>query len=217
MAADLWKVTADVAKLTDGECVFIGGVAVYVYTKRSGAGMIPETTHDVDASITIAASGTLRDHKLLTQNKRLKKAQITVDGIEVDIYVEHQNNLRFDYAELATYAETASIGKAVDIQLASLPHLLLLKLDALRSRGASEHGDKDRRDVAKLLVILGDRDDPTDLDLVIGNAIKADFSTITQAIKSTAFMEIARRNAQAAAKLRDKAQRFIDLVKKGTP
>jgi hypothetical protein len=28
----LWKVVADVAKLTDGECVFIGGVAVYLYT-----------------------------------------------------------------------------------------------------------------------------------------------------------------------------------------
>jgi len=217
MATDLWKVVADVAKLTDGECVFIGGVAVYVYTRQSRTGLIPEVTHDVDASITIAASGTLRDHQLLTQNKRLKKAQISVDGIEVDIYVEHQNSLRFDYAELAMYAETATIGKAVDIQLASPPHLLLLKLDALRSRGASEHGDKDRRDVAKLLVILADRDAPTDLNLLIGNATRADFTTIAQVIKSTAFMEIARRNAQDAAKLRNKVQRFNDLLKKGTP
>jgi predicted nucleotidyltransferase len=215
MAMGLWKVVADVAKLTDGECVFIGGVAVYVYTQRSGTSMIPEATHDVDASITIAASGTLRDHQLLTQNKRLKKAQITVGGIEVDIYVEHQNNLRFDYAELAMYAENVSIGRAVDIQLASLPHLLFLKLDALRSRGASEHGAKDRRDVAKLLVILGNRADPTDLNLVIGNAAKSDLAAVLQVIKSTAFMEITSRNAQAAAKLRGKAQHFVDLVKNG--
>jgi hypothetical protein len=176
--------------------------------------MIPEATHDVDASITIAASGTLRDHQLLTQNKRLKKAQITVGGIEVDIYVEHQNSLRFDYAELAIHAETVSIGKVVDIQLASIPHLLFLKLDALRSRGASEHGSKDRRDVAKLLVILGTQVDSADLNLVIGNVTRPDLSAIAQVIKSTAFMEIARRNAQAAAKLRGKAQHFMDLVKK---
>ena len=213
MTANLWKVVADVAKLTNGECVFIGGVAVYVYTQRSAAGMIPEATHDVDASITIAASGTLRDYQLLTQNKRLRKAQITVHGIEVDIYVEHQNKLRFDYAELAMYAEIASIGRASNIQLASLPHLLFLKLEALRDRSASQHGDKDRRDVAKILVILSDRNDPMDLDLVIGNATKADLSAITGIIKSTAFMEVTRRNAQAAAKLRGKAQHFMDLVK----
>ena len=92
-----------------------------------------------------------------------------------------------------------------------------MKLDALRSRGASEHGDKDRRDVAKLLVILADRDDSTDLNLLIGNATRADFTAIAQVIKSTAFMEIARRNAQDAAKLRNKVQRFNDLLKKGTP
>jgi hypothetical protein len=133
MGTDLWKVVADVAKLTEGECVFIGGVAVYVYTQRSAIGLIPEATHDVDASITIAASGTLRDHQLLTQNKRLKKAQIS----------------------------------------------------------------------------------PTDLDLTLGNITKADSITVTQVLKSTAFMDIARRNAQAAAKLRSKAQSFLDLVKKG--
>lgn len=213
--ADLWRAVARVVELTDGECVFIGGVAVYVYTQRSGSAMIPENTNDVDTSITAAAKGSLRDLCLLVENKRLKKAQATIEGVEVDVYVEYQNGLRFDYSELAMYSEAGSIGHAVGIKLASLPHLLFLKLDALRSRGASAHGNKDRRDVAKILVMLGDRNDQTDLDLFIGNSTKADLSAIARVIKSTAFMEIARRNAQVAAKLRAKAQAFIDRVKKG--
>ena len=52
---------------------------------------------------------------------------------------------------------------------------------------------------------------------VIGNAVQADLTGITHVIKSPAFMEIAQRNAQAAAKPRDKAQHLLDLVKKGTP
>jgi hypothetical protein len=210
--ADIWKAVAKVVELTDGECIFIGGIAVYAYTQHSG--MTPEATDDIDASVTAVAGGTLRDREVVVKNKRLKKAQITVDSIEVDIYIEYQNDLRFQYSDLAMYADTASIGQAVNIKLASLPHLLLLKIDAWQARGSSEHGNKDRRDVAKILVLLGERNDQIELDLFIGSSAKSDLSAIARVIKSTAFMEITRNNAQAAAKLRAKAQAFVDRAKK---
>ena len=212
---DLWRIVADLNRLCDGQVVFIGGVAVQALTQKLGVahGLPPEATHDVDMSITIAASGTLRDQKLLTPNKRLKKGQITVDGVEVDIYVEYQNDLRFDYTELATYAELFSIGKAVDVKITSIGHLILLKLDALKARASSAHGAKDRRDIAKLLVMGADRDE--DVQIVIGAATSADISAVQRVLKSTAFTEITQGNAQAAAKLRIKAEKFIERVKKG--
>jgi hypothetical protein len=211
---DLWSLVADLDRLCDGQVVFIGGVAVQALTQKLGAahGLPPEVTHDVDMSVTIAASGALRDKNLLTPNKRLKKAQITVRDVEVDVYVEYQSGLRFDYTELATHAERLSIGKAVKVQIASIGHLIPLKLDALKARASSVHGAKDRRDIAKLFVMGADRDE--DVQIVVGAATSADVAAMQRVLKSTAFTEIARGNAQAAAKLRLKAEKFVERVKK---
>jgi hypothetical protein len=214
--ANLWAVVAKLNKELDEEIVFIGGVAVYAYTLYSQAGILPEMTHDVDAAITISASAQLRDDRegnLFVKNARLKKAQVTMDGVDVDIYIEHQNNLRFDYPDLAMYANTASVEKAHDFRLASLPHLLFLKIEAYRSRA----GEKDQRDIAKILVLLDASENQGDFDLVLGNITKTDHLAISRIIKSSAFMEIARNNAQAASKLRARAQNFIDRVKRGSP
>jgi hypothetical protein len=212
---DVWHIVADLHSLCDGQVVFIGGVAVQALTQKLGAahGLPSEATHDVDMAVTIAASGALRDKKLLTPNKRLKKAQITVSAVEVDVYVEYQSGLRFDYTELATYAERLSIGKAVKVQIASIGHLVLLKLDALGARASSAHGAKDRRDLAKLFVMGSDRDE--DIQIVVGAATGADVSAMQRVLKSTAFTEITRGNAQAASKLRIKAEKFVERVKKG--
>ena len=212
---DLWKIVADLVALTDGEIVFIGGIAVYAHSSMGGLPL--ETTHDADAAISLSASGTVRDHEEFVTNKRLGKAQIKVAGIDVDLYVEHNSKLRVDYAELAQYAARATIGKARDFQIAALGHLLLLKIDALHARGHSGHGAKDRRDISKILVMAQDRlvkGDEDDLQLVIGGAVGSDIAAMQQVLKSTAFMEITKRNAQAAAKLRAKVQAFVDRVQK---
>jgi hypothetical protein len=215
MATDLWKIVADLVALTDGEIVFIGGVAVHAHSAKSGLPL--EATHDADAAISLSASGTVRDHEEFVTNKRLGKAQIKIGDVDVDLYVERNNKLRFDYAELAQHATRAAVGRARDFQIASLGHLLLLKIDALRSRGHSAHGAKDRRDVAKILVRAGGcliEGNEEDLQIVVGHATNADMATMQQVLKSTALMEITGRNAQAAARLRSKAQSFIDRVRK---
>lgn len=215
MTADLWKIVNDLVALTDGEIVFIEGLAVYAHSTKSS--LTPEGTHDADAAISLSASGTVRDHEEFVTNKRLGKAQIKVDGVDVDLYIEHNNKLRFDYADLAQYAERTSVGRAKDFQVAAPGHLLLLKLEALRARSHSAHGAKDQRDIAKILVILGERlisGDVEGLQLVVGHVTNADMSLIQRVLKSTAFMEITKRNAQAAARLRSKAQMFVGRVRK---
>ncbi len=215
MATDLWKIVNDLVSLTDGEIVFIGGIAVHAHSAKSGLPL--ETTHDADAAISLAASGTVREHEEFVTNKRLGKAQIKVGDVDVDLYVERNNKLRFDYAVLAQFAESASVGRAGSFQIAALGHLLLLKIDALRSRGHSAHGAKDRRDVAKILVMSGEcliKGDEEALHIVVGHSTDSDLSLMQQVLKSTAFMEITKQNAQAAARLRNKAQPFVDRLRK---
>jgi hypothetical protein len=211
---DLWSVVSDVTQLADGQIVYIGGVAVFAHSLVNR--LAPELTHDADAAISMVAGQTLRETGELVANKRLGKSQITLDGIEVDLYIERHNKLRIDYADLAQFAVTVDVeanGTTQHVPTATLGHLLLLKLDALEARGHSAAGAKDRRDVARILIMLGRTSDDEDRDLVVGHATKADAAAILAVLKSTAFMEIASRNAKRAAEWRAIAQRFAERLR----
>jgi hypothetical protein len=203
----LWKIVRDLIKISDGEIVFIGGIAVYLHAaRRRAAKLPPETTHDVDAALSLVAAGSMRDELEVVPNPRLKKAQVKIGEIDVDLYVEYQNGLRFDYQELAQYATTAR-----KLKIAALGHLLLLKIDAYLARSTSARGAKDRRDIAKILVLLADAS-KEQRDLVIGHAVTADLKVVAEVLKSSAFMEIAKHNAKIAAELRKRAQRAITVI-----
>lgn len=206
--ADVWKVARAVAKLSDGEIVFIGGIATYLHVqRRPKAGLPLEATHDVDASISAVASSSLRDRYEFTENPRLHKVQIRVEDIDVDLYPQHIGRLRFAYIDLAPYAQ-----RYRGFKIAAIPHILLLKLDAIESRGSSKKGAKDRRDVAKLLVLL--RGSPQARKLLAGLAAPSDLAALRTVAKSTAFMEIVHGNAKAASVLRRKAEDAIDAVER---
>jgi hypothetical protein len=203
----VWKAARELVELAGNEIVFIGGVAVYLHAKRRRASKLsPEVTHDIDTALSLVANDTVRHEFQVVTNPRLQKSQTTINGIEVDMYVEYRSGLRFDYQELAQYAV-----KAGKFNIASLGHLLLLKVAALRDRHASSKGAKDRRDVAKLLVLLADTSQDQ-RDLILGNATAADMAMIEHVIGSTAFMDIAQRNAKTAATLRTRAQRAVDQI-----
>ena len=204
--ADLWKVVRDVATITGSEgIVYIGGVAIYLHTTKTS--MPPETTHDADAAVSIVGWSSLRDRYEAETNQRLSKSQITVDDVEVDLYVQHKSRLRFDYVELAQYASERR-----NFRIASRGHLLLLKLDAFRDRGSSQKGAKDRRDLAKLLVMLASTKGD-DFDLVLGSVTDADLVLLDQVVRSSAFMEITKRNAKTASSLRTKAESFVKRMR----
>lgn len=206
--ADVWKVARDVAKLSDGEIVFIGGIATYLHVQRRPKSGLPlEKTHDVDASISVVAAGALRDLEEVTENPRLHKWQIRVDDVDVDLYPQQIGRLRFSYLDLAAYAQ-----RYRGFQIAAIPHLLLLKVDAIEDRGSSGKGAKDRRDVAKLLVLL--RGSPQAQELFSGLATPSDLKHLHAVTKSSAFIEIVHGNAKSASTLRKKAAEAIDAVEK---
>jgi hypothetical protein len=206
--ADVWKVARAVMKLSDGEIVFIGGVATYLHVqRRPKAGLPLEATHDVDASISAVASSSLRDRYEFTENPRLHKVQIRVEDIDVDLYPQHISRLRFSYADLAPYAQ-----RYRGFKIAAIPHILLLKVDALEDRGSSGKGAKDRRDAAKLLVLL--RGSPQARALLAGLAASSDLTDLRAVVKSSAFMEIVHGNAKTASVLRKKAEEALDAVER---
>lgn len=206
--ADVWKVARAVAKLSDGEIVFIGGIATYLHVqRRPKAGLPLEATHDVDASISAVASSSLRDHYEFTENPRLHKVQIRVENIDVDLYPQHISRLRFAYLDLAPYAQ-----RFRGFKIAAVPHILLLKVDAIESRGSSGKGAKDRRDVAKLLVLL--HGSPQARKLLAGLAAPSDLVNLRAVAKSPAFMEIVHGNAKSASTLRKKAEEALDAVQR---
>lgn len=206
--ADVWKVARAVAKLADGEIVFIGGLATYLHVqRRPKAGLPLEATHDVDASISAVASSSLRDSYEFTENPRLHKVQIRVENIDVDLYPQHIGQLRFSFLDLAPYAQTYR-----GLKIAAIPHILLLKIAAIESRGASQKGAKDRRDVAKLLVLL--YGSPQARTLLAGLAARSDLHDLRAVMKSPAFMEITHGNAKTASVLRKRAEEALEAVER---
>lgn len=65
------------------------------------------------------------------------------------IYVERRHLLRVPYDNVARHSEV--IG---GIRCTALEHLLFLKLDVARDRQGSAKGDKDRRDLIRVLLLM---------------------------------------------------------------
>jgi len=180
-------------ELTD--VVFIGGVAVYLHTMKRSLRRVPlETSHDADFMISFADYGILKDEEELTPNSRLGKHQMIVEGVEFDVYVEKLCRLAVPYDEVFANATTIE-----GIRVASLEHLLVLKLEALEARGHSSKGDKDRRDVAKIGLLLGNK---LDYGLVSPYLRESLVELVRKVAKSTIFFELCEHNAHDAKKAR---------------
>jgi hypothetical protein len=207
---DVWGAATELVE-EHPDIVLIGGVAVYVHTLAfNSKEMAPEYTHDVDMAIDILTLQQLLDGGYdIVSNKRLSKRQLTIGGVEVDIYVQRQAKLRVGYDQLALWSIEIN-----DVKIACLSHLLLLKLSAFAARRISSHGDKDRRDLAKILVMLRDIDDE-EAEMLLGLVDDDDMDLMAGVVKSNAFVEIARKNVKVASKLRHQAQLVVHGLQKG--
>ena len=179
--------------LTD--VVFIGGVGVYLHAlDKAKANLPPESSHDADFMISFADYGTLKDLEELTPNQRLAKHQMIVDGVEFDVYVERLNRLVVPYDEV--YAHSIEIE---GIRVACLEHLLILKLEAFQDREHSSKGIKDRRDVAKIGLLLGRK---FERELVLPYLRPELEDRLRDIAKSTVFLELGDKNFHVAKNLR---------------
>jgi hypothetical protein len=120
--------------------VVIGGFAVRAHGSR-------RFSHDGDIMVDYRTHGELRDQFTLYRNPRLGKEQfLTPFGADVDVYVENQHKLRVPFDEIQAFAE-----KKNGLWVACAEHLVVLKLDALKSRRHSDKGDKDTEDILVLI------------------------------------------------------------------
>lgn len=201
----VWGAVRGLVEIFPDDVVLIGGVAVFLHARAAADADLPaEFTHDADLYVSLASWADIRDLYEVTSNRRLSKHQLIIDDVEFDLYLQRNNGLRLDYDTVAAAAVTVE-----DTRVAALHHLLLLKLDAARARWTSAHGGKDRRDIAKLLVLM----EGTDPDLVGIDATSEDLSTLDRVLASEAFRELAEGNAHLARRLRGRAERFLDTLK----
>lgn len=132
------------------DAVFIGGVATYYHALSLGA-EFREASHDGDLYLSLAGKSELRDRYEVRRstNRQPVKDSVLVEGEDLDLYVEHQHNLGVPYADIFAHAQLVD-----GVRVAALEHLLILKLDAARDRRGTGKGEKDVRDIAKLVVLL---------------------------------------------------------------
>ena len=154
--------------------------------------------------ISLSDYGVLKDQEEVTPTKRLSKHQMFLEGVEFDIYVEKINRLVVPYAEV--YANAYEIE---GMSVACLEHLLVLKLEALSSRGHSSKGDKDRRDIAKIGLMLGRR---PNVRLIAPHMHGSLASELEGVAKSPVFYDLTNKNAHSAKKARATFAAFTKLV-----
>lgn len=83
----------------------------------------------------------------MRKNDRLRKYEIKIDGIDIDIYVPHYSNLTIPVEELDSYVTKIENLKTIEPEV-----LLILKQGVEMHRRHSVKGRKDHLDVIALLM-----------------------------------------------------------------
>ena len=187
------------------DVVFIGGVAVYLHVLRRASDAIPlEASHDADLTISFSGYDILKDEAEITATPRLAKHQMVVDNVEFDVYVERLNRLVVPYDEIFAHRETVE-----GIGVACLEHLLALKLEAFAGREHTSKGDKDRRDLVKIGLLLGRKAKRSLVRPYMRDELANRLGDIA---KSAIFTELCEGNAHVAKKMRSSFSAFVATV-----
>jgi len=129
--------------------VTIGGWGVYLWARKL-------KSRDIDIYIDQDNFYRLQDGALkagftLKRNLRLKKFEVLIEGVEVDIYTPFMCNLVVPCLDVFNERMTSNID---GVKVAAPEVLLLLKAQAASERWGSEKGMKDRVDIISLLALV---------------------------------------------------------------
>ena len=120
--------------------VVIGGWAAYLWTKM-------HKSKDVDIVIKNCEDlDLLKKNYNLVKNDNLKKYEIKIEEIDIDIYVPFFSKLAIPVEDIANYTT-----KIQNFEVVKPEVLLILKQGAELDREKSVKGEKDRIDIATLL------------------------------------------------------------------
>ncbi len=188
----------EISSLFTEGVVYIGGIAVYLHTINiQEIAYLAEFTHDADFYISISDMSDLRDIEEVTPNRRLSKHQLIKGGFEFDIYTERYSSLIVPFDQVKAYSERYDV-----VSVASLEHLLVLKLEAYRDRIKSSKGSKDAKDIFRISQIAAASKKKLRPDLIEGYISDSHIDLLRQLEKGSEPMALAKGNAQLAKNIR---------------
>jgi len=133
-----WKVLLQLRKRF--KFTLIGGWAVYLLTKAL-------KSKDIDMIVDFETLGWLKEEYVMNKNENLKKYEIKIEGVSVDVYVPY-------YSKLVIPVENI-LKRTIIVEGFFIPEtevLLILKQGAELNRKDSVKGQKDRIDILNLLI-----------------------------------------------------------------
>lgn len=133
-----WEKLLELRKIA--KFTLIGGWACYLWTRA-------HKSKDIDIILKPEELYRLKAERDLKKNDRLRKYELLMDEIDVDIYVPHYSKLAIPVEEVQRH-----IARIEGFELAKPEVLLLLKQGAEMARRASEKGLKDRIDIIDILL-----------------------------------------------------------------
>jgi len=119
--------------------VLIGGWAIYLYAKAL-------KSKDIDIIIDYDELEKLKKEFNVSKNERLKKYEVKIEEVDIDIYLPFFSNLGFPVEEIKNYCQS------IEGFLAPLPEILIiLKTGTYFERRETIKGSKDLIDIFSLL------------------------------------------------------------------
>ena len=119
------------------EFILIGGWANYFWTRKF-------KSKDIDIVVDFDTLERLKKEYDLRKNEKLRKYEIKMDEVDIDIYVCF-------YSDLTIPLEKIRKTKIEGFDVVKIEDLLVLKQGAEMDRKESEKGEKDRLDILSLL------------------------------------------------------------------
>lgn len=132
-----WKTLQDLRKRF--KFILIGGWAIFLYAKAL-------KSKDVDIVIDYDELEKIRKDFEVSKNERLKKYEIKIKEVDIDIYLPFFSNLGFPIEEIKNYTQS------IEGFIVPIPEILLiLKIITLTERKGTTKGRKDLIDIFGLL------------------------------------------------------------------
>ena len=185
--------------------ILIGGWAVYFYTKSL-------KSKDIDMIVDFSQLEQFKKEFTIEKNERLKKYQIKIEEIDIDIYLPFYSDLGLPVEEIIK--KTTLVNGFI---LLEKEILLLTKLKAYQDRKESVKGQKDLVDIISL-VLLEDFDFNYLLDLINKHRLGKYWQVLEKLVLETKEVAELNLNQHAFAKkkkeilrscLKTKANSFI--------
>jgi hypothetical protein len=171
--------------------ILIGGWAVYFYTKSL-------KSKDINMIVDFSQLEEFKKEFTIEKNERLKKYQIKIEEIDIDIYLPFYSDLGLPVEEIIK--KTTMVNGFVLLEKEAL---LITKLKAYQDRRESVKGQKDLVDIISL-VLLEDFDFNYLLDLINKHRLGKYWQVLEKLVLETKEVAELNLNQHAFAKKKKK-------------